>query len=234
MTGNSLANSFHQIQERIEQACEKAGRSKSEVQLLAVSKKQPLEKLKSAYDLGQRSFGENYWQELKEKKAQLSADIDWHFIGALQRKKLKDIVGEVSLIHSISSREQLLEAEKQCEKKSLTQDVLLQVNIGKEESKSGFLPEELVPLTQVQALKYIKIKGLMCLPPFDENEATKRKYFAQTRELGEQLSDAIGQEPMLSMGTTHDFEWAIMEGAPIVRVGEAVFGPREPTQPQRP
>lgn len=216
MTGNSVAKNLEEIRERIKKVS--AGRN---VQLLAVSKKQPNEKIQEAFQEKQLHFGENYVQELLSKKADFPSEIRWHMIGPLQRKKAKQVVGEVELIHSVDRIELLEELQKRAEEKNVNQRILLQINIGKEETKSGFLPENFQEALD-QDYPNINIEGLMCLPPLTDDEVAKAKYFAETRRLFEMLPNA----KTLSMGTTHDFEVAIAEGSNLVRVGTAIFGER--------
>lgn len=202
-------------------------------QVLAVSKLQPVEKIKALYDQGQRSFGENYVQEALEKMDTLKdlPDAQWHLIGSLQKNKVKYVVGKFALIHSVDSLELAQALSRQCVNKHVRQNVLIQVNLAKEKSKGGFDHDTLLAqwstLTQ---LPQIHIQGLMTMPPLTETGAEVRPYFRGLRELRDELKKqtdlSIHSLKELSMGTSHDYGVAIEEGATIVRLGTILFGER--------
>ena len=200
-----------------------------DVQLVAVSKTKPVEDILEAYDAGIRDFGENKVQELLSKKDELPNDIRWHLIGKLQTNKVKYIVGKVSLIHSLSSIKLLEKIELEYGKKNITADVLIQINIGRESSKSGILEEELDQLIEaVEKCKNIKVKGIMVIIP-KGNDEENRYYFRKTYDIFKTLKNSnyknITME-ILSMGMTHDYKIAIEEGSNLIRIGTGIFGAR--------
>ncbi len=217
----------NEIFKKIERACLDSGRDPNEVKLLAVSKKQSLWKLKEMFALGQRSFGENYVQELLQKQESLSdLAIEWHLIGPLQSNKVSKVVGKVRLIHSVSNIKLVKQIANKAKEQNITQDILLQINTSGEISKSGVSLESSSEFIR-EALMYphIKVQGLMTMPPFTDDGEDSRPHFNILRKLRDDFRDSGIEE--LSMGTTQDFEIAIQEGATIIRIGEALFGPRE-------
>lgn len=204
-----------EVRARVAAACARAGRDPASVTLVAVSKTKPVELLREAIAAGQRSFGENYAQEFRDKHIELP-DLDWHFIGALQTNKVKYVAGKASLVHTC---DRLSLAQELSKRAPSEQRVLLEINIGREPQKAGVLPDDApVLLDQVRALPKLRCDGLMCIPP---SEGDPRKHFAALRELGTKLGLRE-----LSMGMSADYEAAIEEGATIVRVGTAIFGAR--------
>jgi pyridoxal phosphate enzyme (YggS family) len=208
------------VRERIALACSRAGRDPGSVRLIAVSKTKPVELVRAAYAAGQGIFGENYAQELREK-ADAVPDAEWHFVGALQTNKAKMVVGRAALIHTCDRLALAQELSKRGKAAGVSQRLLLEVNVGREQQKAGVLPED-VPalLAQVQALPALACEGLMCIPPA---EGDPRPHFRSLRQLAGGLA-----LPELSMGMSADFEIAIEEGATLVRVGTAIFGGRVP------
>ena len=201
------------------------------VTLVAVSKTHPVEAIREAYDAGHRVFGESRPQELREKYEALPQDIEWHMIGHLQTNKIKKVLGRASLIQSVDSEHLLAAIEKEAAKAGIVQDVLLEVNIGGEESKSGVSPEQLWPLLDAAAAEeHIWVKGLMAIPPVNDDDAQNRRYLAQVYKLfvqaGERGYQNVAMET-LSMGMSGDFENAIREGATLVRIGTAIYGERD-------
>lgn len=201
------------------------------VTLIAVSKTKPLEDMKEAYDLGLRNFGENKVQELVYKMDNFHYDdVKWHLIGNLQRNKVKYIVGRVYLIHSLDSIRLLEEIEKQFKNKNEIAQVLIQINIGREESKSGILFENLEELIQAcENCSNVKVKGLMSIIP-KGNEESCRKYFKEMKKIFDNLKDRKFKNlemKYLSMGMTGDYKIAIEEGANIIRIGQGIFGERD-------
>ena len=206
------------------------------VTLVAVSKYHPVDDLMEAYNEGQRDFGENIVQELRDKQTKMPADVRWHFIGHLQTNKVKYVVGHVALIHSVSSEKLLLAINRQAEKLGICQDILLEINLAGEESKSGFAPEEALPAARLAAeLEHVRLRGLMCIPPAAEKPGENRPFFAKLRRLAVDISLEMGDNKAdnlwLSMGMSGDYEDAVTEGADFVRLGTALFGPRPPLHP---
>lgn len=225
-----LKENIEAVRKNIEKACEKSGRDPKDVLLLPVSKTKPVEMIQELYDLGIRSFGENYVQELCDKIDKLSNDINWHMIGHLQRNKVKYIVGKVAMIHSVDSIRLAEAISKEAVKKDVTVDILIEVNVGMEENKFGITVESAYEdIKEMAKLPNIAIKGLMTSAPFVENPEDNRKYFRQLKQLSVDIqSKNIDNVDMgiLSMGMTNDYIVAIEEGATIVRVGTAIFGAR--------
>jgi pyridoxal phosphate enzyme (YggS family) len=225
-----LKENIEAVRKNIEKACEKSGRNPKDVLLLPVSKTKPVEMIQELYDLGIRSFGENYVQELCDKVDKLSDDINWHMIGHLQRNKVKYIVGKVAMIHSVDSIRLAEAISKEAVKKDVTVDILIEVNVGMEENKFGITVESAYEdIKEMAKLPNIAIKGLMTSAPFVENSEDNRKYFRQLKQLSVDIqSKNIDNVDMgiLSMGMTNDYIVAIEEGATIVRVGTAIFGAR--------
>lgn len=203
------------------------------VKLIAVSKTKPLEDMEEAYQCGIRDFGENKVQELVYKTEKFNKkDVIWHLIGRLQRNKVKYIVGKVDLIHSLDSIKLLEEIEKQYAKKSLKANVLIEVNIGREENKSGILEEDLEELLEaIENCSYISVEGIMTVIPIgDENSC--RRYFKEVKNIFDNLSKRNFKNvkmKYLSMGMTGDYKIAIEEGSNMVRIGEGIFGKRNYT-----
>jgi len=220
------------VKKRIEAACARAGRSPQDVTLVAVSKTHPVEAIRAAFAAGQRIFGENYGQELRDKAASLTdlAGLEWHFIGPLQRNKVKYVVGTATLVQSVDSVEILDEIEKRAAMRGVHVPCLVEVNIAGESTKSGLSPDEVGPLLDAFASRpHVSCHGLMTMPPFAEDPEEVRHYFRILRSLRDTLSltpRARVDLRHLSMGMTQDFEVAIEEGATIVRVGTAIFGAR--------
>lgn len=200
-----------------------------DVQLLAVSKTKSLEEMEEAYQVGMRDFGENKVQELMSKIENFHTDVNWHLIGNLQTNKVKYIVGKVYLIHSLSSIKLLDKIEKEYAKKDLTANVLIQINIGREESKTGFLVEELdEAIKAIEQCDHVKVKGIMTIIPKGDVDSN-RKYFKEVKKIYDDLSFKQFKNiemKILSMGMTHDYKTAIEEGSNLIRVGEGIFGKR--------
>ncbi len=225
-----IRENMHNIQALIEAACQKRGRNPGEVKLIAVSKNFPVETIMKAYEAGQRMFGENRVQELVQKIPQLPPDIEWHLIGTLQRNKVKYIVDKVSLIHSVDSLLLAQEISKRALKAGVTVNILLQVNISQEASKSGFTEEELLKnIKEISTLSGIKIKGLMTIAPLVTDPEEVRPIFRRLKTLSGEINGMkLPQVEMkeLSMGMSDDFAVAVEEGATLVRIGSKIFGPR--------
>ena len=200
-----------------------------DITLVAVSKTKPIEDIELAYKLGQKDFGENKVQELIYKEEILPKDIRWHFIGNLQTNKVKYLVGKVYLIHSLSSMKLLKKIEDEFSKKNSVANLLIQINIGKENSKGGIFVEDLNDIiTEVEKCNNVKVKGLMAIIPKGSIEEN-RFYFKQMKSIFDNISTGVYKNismEVLSMGMTHDFEIALEEGTNLVRIGEGIFGKR--------
>lgn len=224
-----IIESYKDILARIEKAKEKAGRNDEEILLVGVSKTQPPEKLIEAFNCGLRVFGENKVQELVQKYP-IVQGARWHFIGHLQKNKVKYIIDKVELIHSLDSIELAEEINKRAGRINRIMPVLVQVNIGKEETKSGIFEEEVFEFSK-QLCKYpnILVSGIMAIPPANSNNEITRAYFKRVYNIFKEVKTYKYDNfdiKYLSMGMTGDFEIAIEEGANIVRVGTGIFGQR--------
>lgn len=229
---NSLIrDNLASIRARIRRACDVCGRPPESVRLVAVSKLHPVEQVREAVTAGQLLFGENYVQELVEKSAGLDSGVTWHLIGHLQSNKVKYLPGIVSMIHTVDRLSLAREIDRQWgDKLGRPCDILVQVNVSGEESKSGTTMAEAVELVrQIATLPFVQVRGLMTMPPFFDNPEEARPYFRELKSLSEQICAAgiprVAMEE-LSMGMSGDFEVAIEEGATLVRVGTAIFGER--------
>lgn len=200
-----------------------------EVKLLAVSKTKPLEELEEAYIAGMRDFGENKVQELVKKSEKFHNDVRWHFIGQLQSNKVKYLVDNVYLIHSLASISLLNEIERIFGKVNKVANTLIQINIGREESKSGILEENLYEfIEEIEKCNHVAVKGIMVIIPIG-NEESNRQYFKKTKKIFDELKEKNYKNirmNILSMGMTHDFMTAIEEGSNLVRIGTGIFGER--------
>lgn len=225
-----LKENLTKVEENIQKACDKAGRKRSEVTLIAVSKTKPVEMLQEIYDEGIREFGENKVQEMCEKMELMPQDIKWNMIGHLQTNKVKYIIGKTYLIHSVDSLKLAEEIQKQAVKHDVTADILVEVNIANEESKFGISKDETIQMVRdIAKLDHLKIKGLMTIAPFVENPEDNRLYFREIKQLSVDINnqniDNVSMD-VLSMGMTGDYMVAIEEGATMVRVGTGIFGER--------
>ena len=225
-----LKENLTKVEENIQKACDKAGRKRSEVTLIAVSKTKPVEMLQEIYDEGIREFGENKVQEMCEKMELMPQDIKWNMIGHLQTNKVKYIIGKTSLIHSVDSLKLAEEIQKQAVKHDVTADILVEVNIANEESKFGISKDETIQMVRdIAKLDHLKIKGLMTIAPFVEDPEDNSLYFREIKQLSVDINnqniDNVSMD-VLSMGMTGDYMVAIEEGATMVRVGTGIFGER--------
>ncbi|MFO7767308.1 MAG: YggS family pyridoxal phosphate-dependent enzyme [Pelovirga sp.] len=226
----SVRNNLETIRSRIANACATCGRNPADVRLVAVSKVKSAELIDAAFEAGQQIFGESYVQEFRDKVDIVKHPVEWHFIGALQSNKVKYLRGRVAMIHSVDRLSLAREINRQWEKINATVPVLIQVNVGDENSKAGCATDKLGNLVrQIAELPHLRILGLMCLPPYFADPEQVRPYFRQLRELAngidaQQIPGVMMQE--LSMGMSGDFEVAIEEGATLVRIGTAIFGER--------
>ncbi|HEY5522094.1 MAG TPA: YggS family pyridoxal phosphate-dependent enzyme [Desulfuromonadaceae bacterium] len=226
----TITRNLAQINERVRAAAERAGRDPASVRLVAVSKTRPAADIIAAFKAGQTVFGENYIQELVTKLTEVREAVQWHVIGHLQSNKVKYIAGRVALIHSVDRISLAQEIDRQWSKLGKVCDVLIQVNIAGEATKSGTTEAGAIQLVRECALlPSIKVKGLMTMPPFFDDPDAARPCFAELRRLSEAVSaqQIAGVDMVeLSMGMSGDFEAAVQEGATLVRIGTAIFGER--------
>ena len=225
-----IKENLDQVRETINAACIRAGRRPEEVTLIAVSKTKPVPMLEEAYAAGTRDFGENKVQEILAKKPELPQDIRWHMIGHLQRNKVSQVIGNAVMIHSVDSLRLARQIEAEAAKKKVDVDILLEVNVAREESKYGFMLEEVEDAVMaIKDFPHVHIKGLMTIAPFvdnpEENRGIFKKLFEFAVDIGSKNIDNVTMS-VLSMGMTGDYEVAIEEGATMVRVGTGIFGAR--------
>lgn len=225
-----VVENLAEVEKKVCEACERAGRSRDEVTLIAVSKTKPISMIEELLPGGTRDFGENKVQELCEKYEALPKDIRWHLIGHLQRNKVKYIVDKAFLVHSIDSLRLAETINDEGKKKGITVPVLIEVNVAGEESKFGVAPQETEDLVrEIAKLPFVRIKGLMTIAPYVEDPEENRIHFSRLRQLSvdirEKNIDNVSMN-VLSMGMTGDYQVAIEEGATMVRVGTGIFGER--------
>lgn len=225
-----LKEQLEEVEQKIQSACERAGRKREEVTLIAVSKTNPVPVLKEVYDLGVRVFGENKVQEFTGKYEVLPKDICWHLIGHLQTNKVKYIIDKAALIHSVDSLKLAETIEREAAKKNCVAQILVEVNVAEEESKFGLKIDEVIPfIEKISVFEHIRVCGLMTIAPFVENPEDNRPVFSNLQKLSvdikEKNIDNVNVS-ILSMGMTNDYEVAIEEGATMVRVGTGIFGAR--------
>ncbi|MCC8083586.1 MAG: YggS family pyridoxal phosphate-dependent enzyme [Clostridium sp.] len=225
-----IKENLDQVRETINAACIRAGRRPEEVTLIAVSKTKPVPMLEEAYAAGTRDFGENKVQEILAKKPELPQDIRWHMIGHLQRNKVSQVIGNAVMIHSVDSLRLARQIEAEAAKKEVDVDILLEVNVAREESKYGFMLEEVEDAVMaIKDFPHVHIKGLMTIAPFvdnpEENRGIFKKLFEFAVDIGSKNIDNVTMG-VLSMGMTGDYEVAVEEGATMVRVGTGIFGIR--------
>ena len=229
---NVLAENLAAINDRIAAACARCGRDASDVRLVAVSKTHPATMIAEAHEHGQRVFGESYGQELRDKARELAglSGIEWHFIGHLQKNKVKYVVGNAALIHSVDSAEILDAVGQRAAREGLTQDILLEFNLSGEAAKTGAAPGEFEALVErARRSEGVRLRGLMTMahaPGEGGEEGAVRATFQSLRELAKSPIIRDIERIELSMGMSADFEIAIEEGATLVRVGSAIFGSR--------
>lgn len=225
-----VVENYKEVLENVKKAALKAGRDPKDITVLAVSKTKPNEMIEELYNEGVREFGENYVQELATKMETLPKDIHWHMIGHLQRNKIKYIVENVKMIHSVDSLRLAKAISDEAVKKGVNMDILLEVNVALEENKFGFKVEEVEEaVKEIVKLPNICVKGLMTSAPYVSDAEENRQYFKRLNKLLVDINDKnIDNVSMsvLSMGMTNDYLVAIEEGATHVRVGTAIFGER--------
>lgn len=215
--------SYEEVVDRMGDAARRCGRDPSEITLVAISKSKPVSEIEKVYEAGHRDFGENRAQELAEKAAALPDDIRWHFVGALQTNKTRLVRPVTHLLHSMD-RTSL--ASSWAKGMGLPPPVLIQVNIGSEPQKAGVEVNGVTALLETVLGLGVEVRGLMSIPPLGKDPEEMRAHFRDLRGIRDQLVELHGQVRELSMGMTDDFEIAIEEGASLIRVGRAIFGPR--------
>lgn len=229
-TKNLIFENLDQVEKRILNACNRAGRNREEVTLIAVSKTKPVEILSFVYEKAIKEFGENKVQELVAKYNEMPEDINWHMIGHLQRNKVKAVIPIACLIHSVDSYRLAKQINEEAKKINKVVDILIEVNIAEEETKFGVKSSELLDLiVLMSSMENIRIRGLMTIAPFVDDPEENRIHFRNLKQLSVDIkSKSIDNVSMniLSMGMTNDYEIAIEEGATHVRVGTGIFGER--------
>lgn len=229
-----IKENLETVERNIADACEKAGRNRGDVTLIAVSKTKPVSDIRQAMECGITVFGENKVQEIKDKTEEIKEPLSWHMIGHLQANKVKYLPGRVCMIHSVDNVKLAAEIEKQFSKADQIIDVLIEVNMAHEESKFGLSPD-VVPafVKEISSYPHLHIRGLMTIAPFTEDAESNRIYFKGLRELKDSINGmnipGVNMDT-LSMGMTGDYQVAIEEGATFVRVGTGIFGERDYAQ----
>ena len=228
----SIAENLEGVHEQITQAAAKAGRPVNEIELVAITKKHPAEKVREAVEAGHALFGESRIQEARTKIPELPSNLRWHFVGHLQKNKIRHALPLFELFHGVDSLALAQEMERIAAEEGEHPRVLLEVNVAGEGSKFGFKAETLrAEIGSLLALPRLSIEGLMCIPPLTEEAEASRKFFVRLRDLRNSLEKEFGVKfPHLSMGMTQDFWIAVEEGATLVRVGTAIFGERPKRQ----
>jgi len=224
-----IAENLTRVREQIARAAANARRDVAGIELVAITKTHPAEKVREAIEAGQTLFGESRVQEARVKIPELSSAIRWHFVGHLQKNKIRHALPLFELIHSVDSLALAQDMDRIAEEEGLHPRVLLEVNVAGEGSKCGFTPDKLrEEMETLLALPRLSIEGLMCIPPLAEKAEGSRKYFVYLRENRYSLEKEFNLKlPQLSMGMTHDFRVAVEEGATLVRIGTAIFGERK-------
>jgi pyridoxal phosphate enzyme (YggS family) len=224
----SIAENLEKVRRRLADAAAKSGRSVDDVDLVAISKTHDAEKVRDAIEAGQQLFGESKVQEARAKIPDLPSSARWHFVGHLQKNKIRHALPLFELIHSVDSLALAQEINRIAEEEGLHPRILLEVNVAGEGSKFGFAPEKLrAEMESLLALPRLSILGLMCVPPIAEEAEISRKYFVELRELRDRVQGEFHVDlAQLSMGMTQDYAVAVEEGATLVRVGTAIFGER--------
>jgi PLP dependent protein len=225
---NSVSENLERVRGQIAQAAAKAGRAARDIELVAITKTHPPEKVREAIEAGQTLFGESRVQEARSKIPELPSNIRWHFVGHLQKNKIRHALPLFEFFHSIDSLALAQEMNRIATDEGMHPRVLLEVNVAGEGSKFGFAPDKLCEqMQELLALQRLSILGLMTIPPLADKAEGSRKYFVQLRELRDRLQTEFHVDlPQLSMGMTQDFPIAVEEGATLVRVGTAIFGER--------
>jgi len=227
---SSVAENLERVRERIAQAAAKAGRAVDEIELVAITKTHDAERVREAIEAGQILFGESRVQEARVKIPELPSNLRWHFVGHLQKNKIRHALPLFELIHSVDSLSLAQEINRIAEEEGMHPRVLLEVNVAGEGSKFGFPPDKMrQDMEALLALPRLSIEGLMTIPPLAKEAEASREYFVDLRELRDRLETEFQMKlPHLSMGMTNDFPVAVEEGATLARVGTAIFGERSP------
>jgi PLP dependent protein len=225
---NSVSENLERVREQIARAAAKSSRAADDVELVAITKTHPAEKVREAIEAGQTLFGESRVQEARAKIPELPSSLRWHFVGHLQKNKIRHALPLFEMLHSADSLSLAQEMNRLAEEEGMHPRVLLEVNLAGEGSKFGFAPNTLrEQMEELLALSRLSILGLMCIPPIAEEAEASRKYFVQLRELRDRLqTEFLVDLAQLSMGMTQDYAIAVEEGATLVRVGTAIFGER--------
>jgi len=221
-----MKENLEQVRERIAAAARRAGRDPARVKLIAVSKGRSPDQIVELIRAGQTRFGENRAQELRDKLRLIDEELEWHFIGHLQRNKVNMVVGKVALIHSMDSERLAKSIDGRATVLGIRQEVLIQVNVAREESKYGVEEKDAARLLETAlSLPGLRVRGLMTMAPLVEDKEAARPYFSRLRELRDELGSVYPEADLdlLSMGMTQDFEVAVEEGANLVRIGTAIF-----------
>jgi len=229
---SSVAENLERVREQVAEAAAKVGRAVDEIQLIAISKTHDAEKVRAAYEAGQTLFGESRVQEARAKIPLLPSSLRWHFVGHLQKNKIRHALLLFELVHSVDSLALAHEMNRIADEDGMHPRVLLEINVSGEGSKFGFKPETVrAEMESLLALPRLSIEGLMIIPPLGEEAEASRKYFVRLHELRAALEKEFDVRlPHLSMGMTNDFPVAVEEGATLVRVGTAIFGERSRTK----
>ena len=224
----SIAENLERVREQIAEAAAKTGRAANEIELVAITKTHPTEKVREAVEAGHTLFGESRVQEARAKIPELPSNLRWHFVGHLQKNKIRHALPLFELFHSVDSLALAQEMNRIAAEEGGHPHVLLEVNVAGEGSKFGFKAEALrVEMEPLLELPRLSIEGVMCIPPLADEAESSRKFFVQLRELRDSLENEFDVKlPHLSMGMTQDFWIAVEEGATLVRVGTAIFGER--------
>ncbi len=225
-----IETNIQNIRESVRRCCLRSGRDVSTIKLIAVSKTHTVESIREAYQAGQRCFGESRVQEALQKILVLPSDIEWHFIGPLQSNKVKSVIQSFALIHSVDSLDLARTIDRRAGQIRKKQDIMLEINIGRESSKHGFDLNELTDtLKAMRVFSNLHVRGFMTIPPFHDEAEASRVFFRALRVESQSAWTALGFDLTnldLSMGMSHDFEVAIEEGATMVRIGTSIFGSR--------
>jgi len=226
---NSIAENLERVREQIAQSAAKTGRTADDIELVAITKTHPPEKVREAVEAGQTLFGESRVQEARDKIPELPSNLRWHFVGHLQKNKIRHALSLFELLHSVDSLALAQEMNRIAVDEGMRPRVLLEVNVAGEGSKFGFAPDKLrEQMEALLALQRLSILGLMTIPPLADEAEVSRRYFVQLRELRDRLQTEFHVDlPQLSMGMTQDFLIAVEEGGTLVRVGTAIFGERK-------
>ena len=231
----SIAENLERVREQIAHAAAKVRRAPNEVELVAITKTHPAEKVREAIGAGHTLFGESRVQEARVKIPELPSSLRWHFVGHLQKNKIRHALPLFEMIHSVDSLALAQEMNRIAEEEGMRPRVLLEINLAGEGSKFGFAPDKLrEQMEALLALPRLSVLGLMTIPPLGEEPEASRKYFVQLRELRDRLQTEFRVDlAQLSMGMTHDYAVAVEEGATLVRVGTAIFGERSKKQKKK-